>query len=190
MKKWTTIKLNQQDRQYKYPIPLMDTGIILIDLWESLILEEHKNKIDSLLFKCRELNIPIYHACYGNKSAVDIDEKDIILNSPYATVRKLPKYLFYAGYEIDKCMIDRDVGIPYAHYENKIPILIKDLTDCISVPHYYNMSAHLMKQAAINIIEACWGFTTTFDEVMHALNHTTMTTAKRCIIETGKVLFR
>ena len=188
MKKWTKIKLYKQGKEYNIDLPLDDTAIILVDTWELIILEDHREKINLLLDKFRGFKIPIIHANYGNKSGLVINKTDIVLHEPYCTVKNMPKYLFYAGYEIDKCILGRSISIPYATYENKTPILIKDLTDSIS--EYNNLSTYIMKQAAINIIEHCYGFTTTFEDVMDALNNTVITTAKRTIIEIGKVVVK
>ena len=188
MKKWCQIKLYKQDKEYDFDLPLGDTAIILVDCWENIILEDHRYKITLLLDKMRSLDVPVIHASYGYKSGIDIGETDIVLHDHYCSVKDMPKYLFYAGYEIDKCLLGRQVGIPFAMYENKTPILIRDLTDCIN--EYSDMSSYLMKQAAIHIIEHCYGFTTTFEDVMNALNHVVTTTTKRTVIEMGKVLVR
>ena len=185
MQEWCEIKLEKAGKFYIFDLRMKDVAIILIDTWEQLITNKHRENINTLLNKAREHRIPIFHANYGNKSGIFIHKKDIILQD-YCSVKDMPKYIFYAGYEIDKCLLGRSVGIPFAMYENKTPILIKDLTDSIS--EYNNLSTYLMKQAAINIIEHCYGFTTTFDDVMDALNHTVITTAKRTIIEIGKMV--
>ena len=188
MKKWCNVKLYKQGKEYNYDLPLTDMAIILVDCWEKIIIENHRNKITLMLDKMRSLGIPVIHASYVYESGIEINEMDIVLHDRYCSIKDMPKYLFYAGYEIDKCLLGREVGIPYAKYENKIPILIKDLTE--SINEYSDISSHLMKIAAIHIIEHCYGFTTTFEDVMNALNHVVTTTTKRTVIEMGKVLVR
>ena len=183
MKKWCRVKLYKQGEQYDYDLPLNDTAIILIDCWDNLVPDQHRLDIRTLITKMRELNIPIVHANHGNISVFDVNDKDIVLHDNYS-IKHLPRYLFYAGYETDKCILGRSCGIPYAIDNNKIPILIKDLSETIN--GYDDLSPYMMRQAAVHIIEHCYGFTTTFDDVMDALNHTVITTVKRNIIEIGK----
>ena len=187
MQKWCSIKLYKAGEEYDIDLPLGDTAIILVDCWDNLVPDQHRLDIRTLIVKMRELNIPIVHANHGNPSVFDINDKDIVLQGNYS-IKQLPKYLFYAGYETDKCVLGRQCGIPYAFDNNKIPILIKDLSETIN--GYDDLSPYMMRQAAVHIIEHCYGFTTTFEDVMDALNNTVITTAKRTIIEIGKVVVK
>lgn len=190
MEKWCNIKLYKQGKEYDFDLSLCNSAIILFDCWENIIPDAHRAIMATLLDKMRVLDIPVIHANHGNPSVIPIKENDIVLPAENYSIKHFPKYLFYAGYEIDKCLLGRAAGIPYAAYENKVPILIKDLTESVNIPAYYNLSPYLMKQAAINIIEHCYGFTTTVGDVMRSLDHTVITTAKRTVIEMGKVLLK
>lgn len=188
MDKWCNIKLYKCGEQYDFDLSLRNTAIILVDCWENIVPDAHKPLLATLLDKMRSVNIPVIHANHGNPSVIPNKDNDIVLPAENYSIKHLPKYLFYAGYEIDKCLLGRAVGIPFATYENKVPILIKDLTGCIN--EYDDISADQMNRAAIHIIEHCYGFTTTVDAVMKALDHTVITTAKRTVIEMGKVLLK
>lgn len=166
MAKLIKIRLHKLGNSYNFNIPTKDACLLVIDCAKGMLFNGHEEKMNMLLDKMREFDIRIYRANHGFELALNVDKSDIILEKS-DDFKQFPKFIFYIGYSIDKCMIGRRLGIPFAWYANKTAILIKDLT---ATAAYHDIDYDSLFNVTVRVIEYNFAYTTTFQDIIYSLN--------------------
>lgn len=164
-------------------LPVRETAVVLIDVWAShpndglaeRINQNIQAKLLPLVKAARKAGLLIIHAPHGLPVHPSVKPLlgEIILNDYDADLvfaqlkRKGIKTLIYAGYAVNMCVVNRPIGIIEASRRGFNIILVRDATIALETPESLNSEwAHKM---AVNMIEINWGWTTTVDEFIKAV---------------------
>ena len=172
--------------EYKYGIrqlKLDEIALVLVDVWEShpdknweYRTKEHiSSKMVPLINLARDYKMNIIHAPYYRKVAKEVGflsgEAIINFDNSLEFDRYLKKHnistLLYAGYALNRCIINRPVGIIEMSKLGYNVILIRDCT--LAINSTESLDGRQIAEVVIDIVEALWGETTTLKDLHTAL---------------------
>jgi len=175
--------------EYEIHIPISEIALILIDVWadhpnDGWKERQKKNireKLLPLIKAARESGMLIVHSPHGKSidplvKPVNMGPREVIVDGEHEQAELLTllrrhkvKYLLYAGYATNMCVLTRPTGIiemARHGYAERI-ILVRDATIAVEPPEF--LESELAHKASVHMIENLWGMSTTVDDVIQAL---------------------
>jgi len=182
------VRLNTRslDGEYEYRVrrlKLDQVALVLVDVWENYpnknwehrIKEHISSKIVPLIKLARGYKMNIIHASYHREIAKEIGplpgEAIVNFDNSLEFDEYLKRHnistLLYAGYALNRCIINRPVGIIEMSKLGYNVILIRDCT--LAINSTESLDGQQIAKVVINIVEALWGETTTLKDLYTAL---------------------
>jgi nicotinamidase-related amidase len=172
--------------EYEISVPISQIALILIDVWadhpnDGWRERERKNiqeRLLPLVEAARKSGMLIVHSPHGRPIHPSVKPlpQEVVVDGEneqselLALLRKRQiKYLLYAGYATNMCVLTRPTGIiemARAGYAGRI-ILVRDATIAVEPPEF--LKSELAHKAAVHMVENLWGMSTTVDDVIQAL---------------------
>ena len=162
-------------------IPVSHAALILIDVWAGKPHTEDNinTKILPLINAARKSQILIVHSLNSGQinEKIEVLPGDIVLAEGDTEERseflellqqESIKYLLYAGYNSNQCVLNRLTGIPeMSHYGYKGNIIfVRDAS--ISSSHIVGIDSEVVHEVISGLVELNWGMTTTVDDLVAA----------------------
>ncbi len=170
-----------------------NAALVVIDAWDDSsfrncnpsgqqvkrFIRHRKDKLLPLIELARRHKINIVHASHENDIADEVEPRDneyIVdsFNMTYDTQEldnylKLHKirYLFYAGYASNYCLLARPTGIIKMREFGYNIIVVRDCVLAFELPA--TLKGEYANEVAINMVEAQWGHSTTAKQLEEAL---------------------
>lgn len=170
--------------EYTEEIPISQLVLILIDVWS-----EHPNdgwrereeanvrvKLLPLLKAVRKRQILIVHSPHSRQihKLVRPLSGEVVVNGPDEQAQLLKllrqggvKYLLYAGYASNMCVLNRPTGIIEMSKHGYQIILVRDASIAIEAPEFFDEK--MTHKMVAYMVELNWGETTTVNAVVDAL---------------------
>jgi len=173
--------------EYKISVPISQIALILIDVWadhpnDGWRERENKNIQERLLLlvkAARKSGMLIVHSPHGrpiHPLVKPLSQEEVVVDGEdeqselIALLRKRQiKYLMYAGYATNMCVLTRPTGIiemARKGYAGRI-ILVRDATIAVEPPEF--LESELAHKVSVHMVENLWGMSTTVDDVVQAL---------------------
>lgn len=164
--------------------PISELALVLIDVWASHPNEGFAERADEnirtkllpLVAAAREHGVLIVHCPHGRPGnpLVKPLPTEMVLDDPGEKMRLVralrqrgTKYLLYAGYSSNMCILTRPAGIIEMSQQGYETVLVRDASLAIEAPEF--LDGELTHQVATYMVEINWGVTTVVDEVLAAL---------------------
>lgn len=183
------IYYTEEDGQYTkhtLDVGLSEIALILIDVWSS-----HPNKgwmqraqqnircrLLPLVEGLRQHKVPIVHCPHDQpiNQLVKPLPQELLVDGPKEVGRLIEslqgwgtRYLLYAGYASNMCILNRPVGIQAMSKLGYDIIFVRDASLALEAPQF--LSEETAHSVATNMIETDWGMSTEVHQVLSALEH-------------------
>ncbi len=177
--------ITEADSTYNYTekeIDLDNTALILIDLWDysndTRLDENVQHKMIPLMDLARAHNMTLIHAPHGfvisqfcqplPGELVTGEDNGLCFTDNFDGYLQAHDIdtLLYAGYRSNWCVLHRPTGIIKMSEKGYDVILIRDCSIAFETPE--TLEGEWAHKAAINMVEAQFGSTTTLDELESA----------------------
>ena len=183
MKTSISLKTRRSSQTTVQHLDLEKTALVLIDVWTqhpNKVFRERmasniKQKTVPLVELARRHNIKIVHCPHEFPKGIADGCKPLPGERVIHTGTELHKYLgecgvktlLYAGYAVNRCILNRPEGIPNIKPLGYNIILLRDCT--IAKETQESLEGELKYHEAISKIETNWGCTSTLDDLKAAL---------------------
>jgi nicotinamidase-related amidase len=178
---------SEKDLKHVYhnkEIPLSQLALILIDVWADHPIKGWKERANTnirtkllpLVQAARAHGVLVVHCPNGEQihDLVKPAAGEFVFNGPdqgdqlfkLLRPRKI-KYLLYAGYASNMCILNRPTGIIQMSRRGFRSVLVRDASLAVEGPEF--LDKELTHQVAVYMVETNWGFTTTVADVVAAL---------------------
>ena len=165
-------------------LPISELALILIDVWADHPVkgwteradENMRTKLLPLVQAVREHRVPVIHCPHGRATSPLLSPlpDEPVLDDPAGGGRLVKtlqqrgvKYLLYAGYSSNMCVLTRPTGIIEMARQGYKILFVRDASLAIEAPEF--LDGQLTHGVATYMVETNWGVTTEVDQVLAAL---------------------